>query len=356
MACQQPADFERDKDHPTHTVPSTSASHEASAESMPSPFRMRLESAVELNATCVRCHVEEAREWQSSYHGKSATNPAFREAFGIEQVAFCRGCHVPEADPAHEPPAAVADIGVSCVTCHVTEPGTVLAALTGSPERLAEPAPHPVQRSAAFSATGGCKNCHEFRFPVPGGGDDDEHFMQTTVREHARSPMASVPCASCHMPPVDGHRSHAFSETRSPVWMAGRLNVTAERIGDHGVRLTLRQTTPGHGFPTGDLFRRLEVGAELRTSDGRVLDRDVRYLARHFDLVPGKFSRQLTLDDRVFAQPEEVELDLSVDGAAENVVTAWWVKYQRVATPGTGRSPLDARVESEIELHAGELR
>lgn len=317
---------------------------------------MRLDAAAQLNATCVRCHEAEAAEWKASFHARAGTEPAFQQAFMIEKVVFCRGCHVPEADPAQEPSAAVLEVGVGCVTCHVVEPGTVLAGLGKPGGSEAGCSTNRIVRSADFAAMGACQGCHEFRFPVPEGGDGDEYFMQTTVREHARMPTSSLPCASCHMPEVGGHRSHRFGETRDRAWLASRLDVSAERTGKHGVRLWLRQTLPGHGFPTGDLFRRLEVGAEVRDADGKVVDRQVRYLARHFDIVAGNPVRQLTLDDRIFGEAEAIDLDFGQDATKQGVVTSWWVTYQRVATPGTGWNPSEAKVESEVKLHTGELR
>src|SRR5262249_59290492 len=112
--------------------------------------------------------------------------------------------------------------------------------------------------------------------------DDDGSFRQTTVREPRRSPAAEIACAGCHMPAVSGRRSHAFTESRDPAWLGDRLRVTAARAEGGRVRVTLVQASPGHGFPTGDLFRRLEVGCELRDEDGKVVSRDVRYLARRF--------------------------------------------------------------------------
>lgn len=324
---------------------------------MPGPYRGRLEAAVALNAGCVSCHAEEASEWRGSHHQRSDTNPAYRKAFAIEPTAFCRGCHAPESDPTREPPRAVSELGVACVTCHVTEEGTVLAAAASGDDggRDAAFAPHPLRRSAEFARTGGCAGCHEFRFPVSLGTGDGE-YMQTTVREHQRSPAAAQGCADCHMPVVEGRRSHAFAQVRDPGWLRKNLRAAAERVDEHGVRVTLLQPAPGHAFPSGDLFRRIEVGCELRGADGKVVSRDVRHLARHFEVVPGKPGRRLVRDDRVFSGPAVVELDVTPPGPAlRSGVISWWVSYQRVATVGAGTDPADAKIESEVKLHSGEL-
>ena len=323
---------------------------------MPRPERRRLGAAVALNATCESCHKEEATEWRRSRHRQSDTNSAYQAAFAIEPTPFCRGCHAPEADPTNIntniqiPPRAVSELGVGCVTCHVTEEGFVLASTTSQGD-----APHPLRRSADFARTGGCAGCHEFRFPGA-IGDADDHFMQTTVREHQRSPSAERACAECHMPLVEGRRSHAFAEVRDPVWLRKNLEATASRPDKNRVRITLVQPDPGHAYPSGDLFRRLEVGCEIRDAAGKIIQREVRHLARHFEISAGQKGRRLTRDDRVFAEPNSVEMALSPAPPWQRpAVIAWWVSLQRVATVGMGTNPADARIESSVPLHAGVL-
>jgi hypothetical protein len=344
----------------TASAPSeTSPAPAPPAPRMPAPYRGRLGAAVALNATCVSCHEREAAEWRGSRHRQAYTNRAFQEALRIEPIAFCRGCHGPESDPAKPPPPAVADLGVGCVTCHVVEAGTVLAAAspaTGEPPAGAtrSAAPHAILRSPDLGGTAGCAGCHEFRFPAA-RGDDDADFMQTTAREHERSRSAGAACAACHMPEVSGHRDHAFAGTRQAAWLADRLHATAERVDGRRVRITLAQPSPGHAFPTGDLFRRLEVGCELRDARGALVSRDVKYLARRFEIVPGRPGRQLVADDRVFDEPKVVDLALDPSPGPSAGVVAWWVTYQRVATVGAGTDPKNARIESEVRLHSGSI-
>ena len=325
----------------------------APAPPMPRPARRRLAAAAAQNDACESCHVDEAEEWRASRHRQSDTNAAYREAFAIERTTFCRACHTPEADPEKAPPRVVSEMGVACVTCHVTEEGAVLAA-PGADSSLIADAPHRVVRSADFAHTGGCSGCHEFRFPGI-SGDEDAAFMQTTVREHRRSAAARRGCADCHMPLVGERRSHAFGETRDPAWMRDKLAVTAERAGGDLLRVTLAQPDPGHGYPTGDLFRRLEIGCELFAEDGRSLAREVRHLARRFEIAPGKWGRDLTRDDRVLGEPLVLEIPIRASSPVASATLRFWVSYQRVATVGVGRDPAEARIESEILLHSGDL-
>ena len=333
--------------------PAATSAPSAPTYAMPRPYRGRLETAVLLNATCVSCHEEEAEAWRGSRHHHAATDPAFRRAFAIEPTAFCRGCHAPESRGAETPPRAVSELGVGCVTCHVTEEGSVLAAPSAEGDAQVA-APHPLQRSAELAGTGACAGCHEFRFPgLP--GSDDGRFMQTTVREHQRAPAAADSGAACHMPLVGGRRSHSFAEVRDPAWLRANLRATAERI-EGGVRITLAQPAPGHAFPTGDLFRRLEVSCELEDASGRVLGRAVRHLARHFEIVPREPARQLSRDDRVFAEPVVVDLAVAPPASIQGSgALSWRVSLQRVATVGVGTNPADAKIESEVELYSGVL-
>lgn len=326
-------------------------------EDMPRPRRARHSEAVRQNAECIRCHPTAAATWRRSRHAQSFTNSAFTRGLAAEPRTFCSDCHAPELDPAKASNRAVTGLGIGCVTCHVTDDGAVLAAPLGTPRKpnappMGQGSTHPVRRSIPFGGLGACAGCHEFRFPGR-YGDEAESFMQTTVREHLASPTADAPCAQCHMPVRDGRRSHAFAATRNPEWLRSKLTAVAARHGDHA-RITLEQTTPGHGFPTGDLFRRIEVGIAVVDATGTTLRRERRYLARHLVVEPGWVGRRLVRDDRVFETP--VTLQFAVPPASTAIARVeWWVTYQRVLTPGRGQHRESATIESEVPLHAGEL-
>ena len=344
---------------------------------LPRPQRGRMLDAVRQDAECQHCHPDEAEDQRRSFHRRAAVDPAYRAAFAIEPSPFCEGCHAPEAaltkeivaaaqnSPAPAAaieeaiPAPVLAMGVGCVTCHVTDDGEILAAprKDGSPGQAPSRA-HAVRRSPGFARTGGCVGCHEFPFPRGSIATGDGDFMQTTAREHARSKGAERACADCHMPLVRGRRSHAFAEVRDPAWLQKQLRATAARAGEGTLRITLVQSDPGHAFPTGDLFRRLAVGCEVRSPRGEILARDVRYPRRHLDATRGLFGRVLTADDRVFDAPVEIDLDVSdagERGSGGGAKVRWWVIYQRVATAFEGPKPEEAKVESEVMLHRGEM-
>jgi hypothetical protein len=324
-----------------------------SAPTMPGPNRGRLDAAVRTNESCLVCHDEQAAEWRGSLHRRSSVDPAYRRALALEPSAFCRGCHAPEANPQYDLADSVSEMGVGCVTCHVTEEGLVLAA----PKNEESSAPHPVRRSPEFANTGACVNCHEFTFPGIGlGSHDDGMFMQTTVREHDRSRGNNQSCADCHMPVVQGHKSHSFAQVRDPEWLRKSLEVNAKRGDFQELVVTLRQTNSGHAFPTGDLFRRLEVGAVLRDVRGRKVRRDERYLARHFIERRGASGRYLESDDRIFDSVVLLDLDVAPPQSAQGPFHgSYWVKLQRVATVGEGSRANEAVVESEVVLAEGDF-
>lgn len=323
---------------------------------MPGPDRGREAEAVIANAECVRCHTDVAREWSASLHHSADTEPAYRASFDIEPLPFCRACHAPEANPDVEESADVRELGVGCVTCHVTEPGAVLAVpRTGdAPERAS---PHRVIRDARFAGVGACAGCHEFAFP---GREvrSVEDLMQGTIAEHAESPARDRSCADCHMPAVDGkRRGHQFVASRDAASVGKAIRARGERVDASHVRVVITPAELGHAFPTGDLFRRVEVAAFL---PGQPEKQVVRYLARHFGADAAGMGRKLLTDDRVRTGGAEIVLDLASicpkpatgEESCAGEPLAWAVTYQRVSHPN-GIDERAASLEGELELASG---
>jgi hypothetical protein len=217
--------------------------------SLSSARRAEIDPAAQ-NAACAACHADIAAEQRGSFHQRAFVDPAFQTALSAEPLAFCRGCHAPEADPARDPPPALAALGVACTSCHV-------------------------ERDAPHTATArvDCARCHEFDFPDAAKRPTPEK-MQATASEHAASGRSETACAGCHMPMVgEGarrHRSHAFASTRDPQQIARALTVTAARRGERA-SLMIAAGEVGHAFPTGDLFRRLAVTAVVVGEDGALV-------------------------------------------------------------------------------------
>ncbi len=318
---------------------------EAPAFVAPGPARARQADAVRQNDACVACHPREAAEWLGSLHQRANIEPAYRRAFAIEPMPFCRSCHAPEADPFEAPTHDVSALGVGCVTCHVTG-DTILSTTDDAPHA----APHAVLRDVRFERSEACGGCHQFRFPNR-HGDEPWDFMQTTVREHAASKHAETSCAECHMPlNDDGSRSHRFESSRDFSKLRRALEVRATRASGARVTIELRLRNVGHAFPTGDLFRRVEVLVEAYGDDNAVVASDRRYLARHFELTPR--GRALARDDRITDDGSTIEFDLGE--VSRPFPIAYRVAYQRVAHP-TGSDDVAAVLEADVVLSEGVL-
>ena len=317
-----------------HPAPETT-----SFQPLPRPHTGGGLAAAETNRECERCHREIASEWRGSLHQRAFVEPAYQRALQREPLPFCRACHAPESvDLAADPPSAIAALGVGCVTCHGAK--QILAGPRPSAAANGE-APHPVVRSAAFAGAGACAGCHEFPFPDEAlRGASGAELMQSTITEQAHSPRPDVTCAQCHMPRDEtlAHRTHDFRSSRDAAWVRSALDARAARVGQHEVEVTLQPTAVGHAVPTGDLFRRLEVSAEVVGNDYMVLARRERHLTRRWATTHRPHSgfalRELQRDDRPGRQgstPTRVRFDLGELAASHPV--AWRVAYQRVAHP-----------------------
>jgi hypothetical protein len=232
---------------------------------------------------CARCHEEVAAEWRESLHHHAWQNPYFARAYHAEQTPFCRKCHAPGADPSAEPPPREKELGVGCTTCHVVPTGIVgprpLAAsgITGAralaAPKGAAPGGHAVLGDARLATPAACGGCHQFEFPAPSGHASGPP-MQDTLGEHERSAAATTACQGCHMPEVPSrgggaHRSHAFRVQGDKAMLAQAVEVTSAALGKGEVRLSLAPGRVGHAFPTGDLFRQVEVRARPVDASGR---------------------------------------------------------------------------------------
>lgn len=298
---------------------------------------------------CLSCHPVEAAQWQGSPHQTSFTEATFQTALTLEPRAYCRRCHAPEVDPARPATTGRAELGIACTTCHVHE-GTILAA-PGAAASDAD-APHAIRRSRSFTTASACARCHEFPFP-DNALRDHPLAMQRTVSEHAASRFAERSCADCHMPrDEDGRRSHAFLASRDPEFVRSAVRVEVQRMDATTLRVTLHPAEVGHAVPTGDLLRRIEVGAAAVATAGEGPARR-RFLARHFGnrvQRNGARVRDERRDDRVPPDgPRVVELTVP---EAEGHPIRWWVEYQRVAHQRSF-DEADAVLDGSISLAEG---
>jgi Cytochrome c554 and c-prime len=302
----------------------------------------------QLNAKCTGCHAEEARQWRGSLHRQAFSDRLFQAAYTLEPLAFCRGCHAPEADPARPPTPELAELGVACTTCHVESANVVTASLASGGS------PHPVRADPALTTRKACARCHEFEFPLlPGVA------MQSTLSEHARSTSSARECQSCHMP-LDAERhkpTHDFSVLANPAMIRSAVRVSAARWNDSSIEVTLRAGTIGHAFPTGDLFRRLELRACVEQA-GHEVCAPPAHLGRQYrvHVTPQGTERVPIADTRVAAPgtapPSTVRLPFDID--VSKLVVRWSVVYQRADDAMAKVFGLDPKAD-EIPVASGQL-
>ena len=152
------------------------------------------------------------------------------------------------------------------------------------------------------------------------------------------------------------HRSHRFDASSDPAVLRSAVEVKARRIAHEWVEVELSPALVGHAFPTGDLFRRLAVEAEVLDDDGDVAGMDVKFLGRRFadERESGAHpTRRMIADDRVGArgeQPVLVHLDLGPRATGRRVT--WRVMYERVELPDPEGEDM---IAERIEISAGVL-
>lgn len=284
-------------------------------------------------AQCRECHAQTAAQWSASRHHQSFDNPDFARAYAREPKPFCRDCHAPaRTRPDHLQVSEPERLGVGCLDCHY-DSRQPFAITTGPGD--ANTAPHELVRLEDFG-TQSCARCHEFDFP-PDSRRPPGTMMQTTMREHRASNDADRQCADCHLPRTGTgaleSSDHSLASTRDPARMQAALEIEARREADSLV-LDLRPVEVGHAFPTGDLFRRLELHAQLRIGDELIAEH-TRYLDREFEpwrLPDGRLNQAFAWpvrDDRLTG-PTTIELALDADGRGDEAVLEWWVDYERV--------------------------
>lgn len=323
------------------------AEHDPHAEAAPTV----VETWVPEEHECGQCHDEVAEQWARSRHHAAFTNPDFARSYAREPLDFCRDCHAPALPrmPADQAEQLAEHLGVGCIDCHF-DGQTLLA--SGSPTQIST-APHALRYTADL-ATQSCARCHEFDFPEQSWRHGT--MMQTTMREHRASAHADRSCADCHMPNED----HEFGSTRNPEALRRALSIAARREGDALV-LTLTPVGVGHAFPTGDLFRRLELHAELVSREGETLASTTRYLARHFAArrhADGRLNHgamRAVPDDRLTG-PTTIRLELEPEPERDepSAELIWWVDYERVDQRNT-RAPERSTLADELRLAEGRL-
>lgn len=234
------------------------------------PVRVPVSSA----ETCEACHSEEYETWSQSRHRHSLDSRLFLDGFAAEPHARCVYCHAPleeqakatlhqraavvrERSLASVPAASLAHEGITCVTCHVRD-GVVM---TANPK--ADSDVHPLRLEPELAEASFCARCHEFlgHARVNGRTVLTDEKMQTTWTEWAawRARGGEGTCQQCHMP----GGSHAVRGAYDLDFLRGALSLRLEQTRGRLVAV-VESRGVGHSFPTGDVFRHLELWADDR--------------------------------------------------------------------------------------------
>lgn len=298
---------------------------------------------------CVSCHEEIAAEWRGSLHHRSWQNAYFVKSYAAEPTAFCRKCHAPSADPSAPPPPEARELGIGCTTCHVVPAGIV--GTRGLPRG---PNGHEVIGDPRLGSSLACGGCHDFPFPsLPG---QKAGPMQDTLGEHRRSAHASTPCQGCHMPAVPSrgggtHRAHGFMVQGDKAMLARAVVVKVALLGPGEVRIMLEPGAVGHAFPTGDLFRQVEVRSIPLDVAGRPLPGGSReILGRTFAtprIAQEVLPREQTGDTRLRGQRI-----LSLPVPRETRQARWQIVWQRMPPAIAARLGMVMR-EQEVVVAEG---
>jgi len=304
------------------------------------------------NQRCEQCHADIAMEWRASLHHKAWDDPVFLTAYALEPLAFCRACHVPEANPTGVPGESARRLGIGCVTCHA--PAGEIVSAHG---QTANEGRHATRGDARLATAMACRGCHQFDFPDP-----QEAPMQGTHDEHRASPNAAKSCQECHMPLVlapDGakHHNHDFRVIGNAALLKTAITVKAVRGGASDVLLSLSAGRVGHAVPTGDMFRRLEVRAWAGDKKDALSAKPV-FLARRFVMLPRAghlgIQRMQVGDDRVPATGEAREARLVFPRGVREKDVFWQVVYQRMPSGMAADFGVDNEID-EVILAEGQM-
>ena len=279
------------------------------------------------DARCADCHAEIALEWRASLHRRAWVDPYFARAYAFERTGFCRKCHAPTDDPSVDPSEEARAVGVACTTCHV-----VGANVVGSRALAAVPGGHVVIGDARLATPAACAGCHSFPFPGPPDREPRAR-MQDTLAEHERSAAAAKACQHCHMPRVpsrDGgtHRNHSFAVQADPSTLARAVEVRGVSLAAGALRISIAPGVIGHAFPTGDVYRQVEVRATPVDASGRPRGRSaVAVLGRRFGTVTSpRGPARVQLDDTRLDRPRTIDLALP----PTTTRARWQVVWQRM--------------------------
>ncbi len=181
---------------------------------------------------CGECHPQITREWRSSMHGRSASDPFFQKNLhslvskkGITATRYCAGCHIPVALLSGElseggelDKGMHIDEGVSCMACHGI--GKAVS-LEGVGSYLYEP-----EQDYLFADSDGFIETDIFNY-----------LIKINPRQH-RKDMARdilsdpINCATCHEQYIDRELNDwgwVKLQSQYQAWVAGPFSTHSDK-------------------------------------------------------------------------------------------------------------------------------
>ncbi len=246
-------------------------------------------------AECGKCHQEIYKQWSTSQHSKSLSDPIYRAVVEkvLEQTdgrlkVFCLSCHAPVASVSGttlhlSTPLdwrefqGVAAEGVTCDFCHTISGKenlgkTISVAAYAYPRRGdqkvkygrhddGESMNHGVDASPFLIDSQFCATCHQFKHPL------SLVEVQNTFDEWRKSSYyrKGMRCQDCHMPAYSGVtaeggkpreeiHAHLFAGGHTEMLRKAAtldLTGTVTRPGVLTVKAVVTNSGAGHYFPTG---------------------------------------------------------------------------------------------------------
>lgn len=224
---------------------------------------------------CGSCHQKQYEEWNGSRHQLGFMNDIFLEGYRFEKKEFCVNCHAPlqnqvmeigdhtveELEKMPKNLLPLTHEGITCVTCHVRE-NKILTLHDKKDNGV-----HEFRTAKNLGSPEFCANCHQFNFP--NNSEDIPRFthepMQNTLQEWRyyaknapqkaeRKDIVPNSCQSCHMP----QGMHTFRGAHDTVLLRNSVELRFYTQND-SVFAYMASVGVGHEYPTGDLFRHLNL-------------------------------------------------------------------------------------------------
>ena len=193
---------------------------------------------------CAGCHLAAVADHRASRHRVAWSNAIFSAEYGDHPKAWCVTCHAPEVEPIDRiaPPAALAEVGVTCASCHRSRrAGADIRARRRRPGSI-----HATEIDPELGGARDCGACHQFNFPVL---DDRGRLLRYTGEpmQNTAVEAGGADCTGCH-------GDHRFAGSHRPELVRSALSIALCRDGE-AVELRLTNRGAAHNIPSGGVNR-----------------------------------------------------------------------------------------------------